>query len=103
MNEEVKNEATEEEVTPVIKYENAEGVETEIPEDELNEVEANIVNDLKNINQALQSHDDTHMQGLLRQSLVLNQNLLTDRLQKEFAKRDEEKPVIISGTKKIES
>jgi len=103
MNEEVKNEATEEEVTPVIKYENAEGVETEIPEDELNEVEANIVNDLKNINQALKSHDDTHMQGLLRQSLVLNQNLLTDRLQKEFAKRDEEKPVIISGTKKIES
>ena len=103
MNEEVKNEATEEEVTPVIKYENAEGVETEIPEDELNEVEANIVNDLKNINQALQSHDDTHMQGLLRQSLVLNQNLLTDRLQQEFAKRDEEKPVIISGTKTIES
>jgi len=103
MNEEVKNEATEEEVTPVIKYENAEGVETEIPEDELNEVEANIVNDLKNINQALQSHDDTHMQGLLRQSLVLNQNLLTDRLQQEFAKRDEETPQIISGTKTIES
>ena len=76
MNEEVKNEATEEEVTPVIKYENAEGVETEIPEDELNEVEANLVNDLKNINQALQTHDDTHKQGLLRQSLTLNINLL---------------------------
>jgi len=103
MNEEVKNEATEEEVTPVIKYENAEGVETEIPEDELNEVEANIVNDLKNINQALQSHDDTHMQGLLRQSLALNQNLLTDRLQQEFAKRDEETPQIITETKTIES
>ena len=103
MNEEAKNEATEEEVTPVIKYENAEGVETEIPEDELNEVEANIVNDLKNINQALQSHDDTHMQGLLRQSLVLNQNLLTDRLQQEFAKRDEETPQIITETKTIES
>ncbi len=103
MNEEVKNEATEEEVTPVIKYENAEGVETEIPEDELNEVEANLVNDLKNINQALQTHDDTHMQGLLRQSLVLNQNLLTDRLQQEFAKRDEETPQIITETKTIES
>ena len=32
MNEEVKNEATEEEVTPVIKYENAEGEEIEILE-----------------------------------------------------------------------
>ena len=103
MNEEVKNEATEEEVTPVIKYENAEGVETEIPEDELNEVEANIVNDLKNINQALSSHDDAHVQGLLRQSLALNQNLLTDRLQKELAKRDEETPQIITETKTIES
>ena len=69
----------------------------------MNEVEANIVNDLKNINQALQSHDDTHMQGLLRQSLVLNQNLLTDRLQQEFAKRDEETPQIITETKTIES
>ncbi len=103
MNEEVKNEATEEEVTPVIKYENAEGEEIEILESDLTDVEANLVNDLKNINQALQTHDDTHMQGLLRQSLVLNQNLLTDRLQQELAKSDEEKPVIISGTKTIES
>tara|TARA_R100000742_G_C4239890_1_gene59774 strand:- start:198 stop:509 length:312 start_codon:yes stop_codon:yes gene_type:complete len=103
MNKEVKNEATEEEVTPVIKYENAEGKEVEIPESELSEVEKGLVNDLKNIHEALRSHDDTHKQGLLRQSLTLNINLLTDRLQKEFAKRDEEKPVIISGTKTIES
>ena len=103
MNEEVKNEATEEEVTPVIKYQNAEGIETEIPESDLNDDEAKLVNDLKNINQALQSHDDAHVQGLLRQSLVLNQSLLTDRLQQEFAKRDEETPQIITETKTIKS
>ena len=103
MNEEVKNEATEEEVTPVIKYENAEGVETEILESDLSDVERGLVNDLKNINQALQSHDDTHKQGLLRQSLTLNINLLTDRLQKELGKRDEETPQIITETKTIES
>lgn len=103
MNEEVKNEATEEEVTPVIKYQNAEGEEIEIPESDLNDDEAKLVNDLKNINQALQSHDDTHVQGLLRQSLVLNQNLLTDRLQQELGKRDEETPQIITETKTIES
>lgn len=102
MNEEVKNETTEEPIS-VIKYQNAEGIETEIPESDLNDDEAKLVNDLKNINQALQSHDDAHVQGLLRQSLVLNQSLLTDRLQQEFAKRDEETPQIITETKTIES
>ena len=103
MNEEVKNEATEEEVIPVIKYQNEEGKETEIPESDLNDDEAKLVNDLKNINQALQSHDDAHVQGLLRQSLLLNQSLLTDRLQQELGKRDEEIPQIITETKTIES
>jgi len=103
MNEEVKNEATEEEVIPVIKYENAEGNEVEIPESDLSDAERDLVNDLKNIHEALRTHDETHKQGLLRQSLTLNINLLTDRLQKEFAKRDEETPQIITETKTIES
>ena len=73
MNEEVKNEATEEPI-PVIKYENAEGNEVEIPESDLSDAERDLVNDLKNIHEALRSHDETHKQGLLRQSLTLNIN-----------------------------
>ena len=103
MNEEVKNEATEEQIISKIKFTNSKGEEIEMLEDDLNEKESKLVADYNNITQAIKDIDNTHLNSLVRQSLILNQKLLTDRLEQEFDKRDEETPQIITETKTIES
>lgn len=99
MNEEVK--ATEEQDVPVIKYTNSKGDEVEIPESDLNEEEGKLVGDIKNVTQAIQDIDNAHLGSVLRQSLIMNQNLLNDRLQVELLKREDDEPVIVTETKTV--
>ena len=95
MNEEVKT-TEEEQETPVIKYTNSSGDEAEIPEDELNEEQGKLVADIKNVQQAIQDIDNAHLGSMVRQSLIMNQNLLTDRLQGELIKLEDVAPVIVT-------
>lgn len=99
MNEEVK--ATEEQEIPVIKYTDSKGEEVEIPEADLNEEEGKLVTDIKNVQQAIKDIDNAHLGSMVRQSLIMNQNLLTDRLQKELVKHENNAPVIVTETKTI--
>ena len=99
MNEEVK--ATEEQDVPVIKYTDSKGDEVEIPESDLNEEEGKLVGDIKNVTQAIQDIDNAHLGSVLRQSLIMNQNFLNDRLQVEFLKREDDEPVIVTETKTV--
>lgn len=99
MNEEVK--ATEEQDVPVIKYTNSKGDEVEIPESDLNEEEGKLVGDIKNVTQAIQDIDNAHLGSVMRQSLIMNQNLLNDRLQVELLKREDDEPVIVTETKTV--
>ena len=99
-NDEVKNEEAEQEI-PVIMYKNADGDETEIPMSDLNEVETNIANNLNGVIGKLQEIDEVHVKNLTRQSLVMNQELLTDALQRELVRFDKQKPQIITKTKEI--
>ena len=95
MNEEVKNEEAEQEI-PVIKYQNSKGEESEISESDLSESETKVLNDLKMVNQKIQEIDEAHVNHITRQSLVLNQTLLTDLLQSQFAQREDPAPKIIT-------
>jgi len=99
MNEEVK--ATEEQDVPVIKYTDSKGDEVEIPESDLNEEEGKLVGDIKNVTQAIQDIDNAHLGSVLRQSLIMNQNFLNDRLQVELLKREDDEPVIVTETKTV--
>lgn len=99
MNEEVK--ATEEQDIPVIKYTNSKGNEVEILESDLNEEEGKLVGDIKNVTQAIQDIDNAHLGSMVRQSLIMNQNLLNDRLQVELLKREDDEPVIVTETKTV--
>ena len=99
MNEEVK--ATEEQDVPVIKYTDSKGDEVEIPESDLNEEEGKLVGDIKNVTQAIQDIDNAHLGSVVRQSLIMNQNLLNDRLQVELLKREDDEPVIVTETKTV--
>ena len=99
MNEEVK--ATEEQDIPVIKYTDSKGDEVEIPESDLNEEEGKLVGDIKNVTQAIQDIDNAHLGSVMRQSLIMNQNLLNDRLQVELLKREDDEPVIVTETKTV--
>lgn len=99
MNEEVK--ATEEQDVPVIKYTDSKGDEVEIPESDLNEEEGKLVGDIKNVTQAIQDIDNAHLGSVMRQSLIMNQNLLNDRLQVELLKREDDEPVIVTETKTV--
>ena len=99
MNEEVK--ATEEQDVPVIKYTNSKGDEVEILESDLNEEEGKLVGDIKNVTQAIQDIDNAHLGSVMRQSLIMNQNLLNDRLQVELLKREDDEPVIVTETKTV--
>ena len=85
MTDEVKTE----EEAPVIKYTNLKGEETEISHDDLNQEEINIVKDLKNVQSALKTLDENHLNSIARQCAVLSQNLLSDKLTQELLKRDE--------------
>ena len=85
MTDEVKTE----EEAPVIKYTNLKGDEIEISEDDLNEEEINIVKDFKNVQSALKTLDENHLNSIARQCAVLSQNLLSDKLTQELLKRDE--------------
>ena len=95
MNEEVKNEEAEQEI-PVIKYQNSKGEDVEITESDLGESETKVLNDLKMVNQKIQEIDEAHVNHITRQSLVLNQTLLTDLLQSQFAQREDPAPKIIT-------
>ncbi len=99
MNEEVK--ATEEQDIPVIKYTNSKGNEVEILESDLNKEEGKLVGDIKNVTQAIQDIDNAHLGSMVRQSLIMNQNLLNDRLQVELLKREDDEPVIVTETKTV--
>jgi hypothetical protein len=99
-NDEVKNEEAEQEI-PVIMYKNADGDEIEIPMSDLNEAETNIANNLNGVIGKLQEIDEVHVKNLTRQSLVMNQELLTDALQRELVRFDKQKPQIITKTKEI--
>jgi len=99
MNEEVK--ATEEQDVPVIKYTNSKGDEVEILESDLNEEETRLVADYNNVKQAIQDIDNAHLGSVVRQSLIMNQNLLNDRLQVELLKREDDEPVIVTETKTV--
>ena len=99
MNEEVK--ATEEQDVPVIKYTDSKGDEVEILESDLNEEEGKLVGDIKNVTQAIQDIDNAHLGSVMRQSLIMNQNLLNDRLQVELLKREDDEPVIVTETKTV--
>ena len=99
MNEEVK--ATEEQDVPVIKYTDSKGDEVEIPESDLNEEEGKLVGDIKNVTQAIQDIDNAHLGSVVRQSLIMNQNFLNDRLQAELLKREDDEPVIVTETKTV--
>ena len=101
MNEEVK--ATEEQDVPVIKYTDSKGDEVEIPESDLNEEEGKLVGDIKNVTQAIQDIDNAHLGSVMRQSLIMNQNLLNDRLQVELLKREDDEPVIVTETKTVKN
>ena len=101
-NDEVKNEEAEQEI-PVIMYKNADGDEIEIPMSDLNEAETNIANNLNGVIGKLQEIDEVHVKNLTRQSLVMNQELLTDALQRELVRFDKQKPQIITKTKEIKS
>ena len=101
-NDEVKNEEAEQEI-PVIMYKNADGDEIEIPMSDLNEAETNIANNLNGVIGKLQEIDEVHVKSLTRQSLVMNQELLTDALQRELIRFDKQKPQIITKTKEIKS
>jgi hypothetical protein len=101
-NDEVKNEEAEQEI-PVIMYKNADGDEIEIPMSDLNEAETNIANNLNGVIGKLQEIDEVHVKNLTRQSLVMNQELLTDALQRELIRFDKQKPQIITKTKEIKS
>jgi hypothetical protein len=94
-NEEVENEEVEQEI-PVIKYQNSKGEESEISESDLSESETKVLNDLKMVNQKIQEIDEAHVNHITRQSLVLNQTLLTDLLQSQFAQREDPAPKIIT-------
>ena len=99
MNEEVK--ATEEQDVPVIKYTNSKGDEVEILESDLNEEETRLVADYNNVKQAIQDIDNAHLGSVVRQSLIMNQNFLNDRLQAELLKREDDEPVIVTETKTV--
>tara|TARA_R100000458_G_scaffold36585_1_gene34029 strand:- start:8867 stop:9175 length:309 start_codon:yes stop_codon:yes gene_type:complete len=99
MNEEVK--ATEEQDIPVIKYTNSKGDEVEILESDLNEEETRLVADYNNVKQAIQDIDNAHLGSVVRQSLIMNQNFLNDRLQVELLKREDDEPVIVTETKTV--
>ena len=99
MNEEVK--ATEEQDIPVIKYTNSKGNEVEILESDLNKEEGKLVGDIKNVTQAIQDIDNAHLGSMVRQSLIMNQNLLNDRLQVKLLKREDDEPVIVTETKTV--
>ena len=99
-NDEVKNEEAEQEI-PVIKYTTKDGDEMEIPMSDLNEAETNIANNLNGVIGKLQEIDEVHVKNLTRQSLVMNQELLTDALQRELVRFDKQKPQIITKTKEI--
>ena len=99
MNEEVK--ATEEQDIPVIKYTNSKGNEVDILESDLNEEEGKLVGDIKNVTQAIQDIDNAHLGSMVRQSLIMNQNLLNDRLQVKLLKREDDEPVIVTETKTV--
>ena len=101
MNEEVK--ATEEQDVPVIKYTNSKGDEVEILESDLNEEETRLVADYNNVKQAIQDIDNAHLGSVVRQSLIMNQNFLNDRLQVELLKREDDEPVIVTETKTVKN
>ena len=103
MSDKVKNREVEQEIVPVIKYQNANGEDIEIPESDLNDAETNILENLKGVNQKLQEIDEAHIKNLTRQSLVMNQELLTDSLQRELLRFDDETPEIITETKQVKS
>ena len=95
MNEEVKNEEVEQEI-PVIKYQNSKGEDVEITESDLGESETKVLNDLKMVNQKIQEIDEAHVNNITRQSLVLNQTLLTDLLQGQLAQLENTAPKIVT-------
>ena len=101
MNEEVK--ATEEQDVPVIKYTNSKGDEVEILESDLNEEETRLVADYNNVKQAIQDIDNAHLGSVVRQSLIMNQNFLNDRLQVELLKREDDEPVIVTEKKTVKN
>ena len=103
MSDKVKNREVEQETVPVIKYQNTKGEDIEIPESDLNDAETNILDNLKGVNQKLQEIDEAHIKNLTRQSLVMNQELLTDSLQRELLRFDDETPEIITETKQVKS
>jgi hypothetical protein len=103
MSDKVKNGEVEQEIVPVIKYQNTKGEDIEIPESDLNDAETNILENLKGVNQKLQEIDEAHIKNLTRQSLVMNQELLTDSLQRELLRFDDETPEIITETKQVKS
>ena len=103
MSDKVKNREVEQETVPVIKYQNTKGEDIEIPESDLNDAETNILENLKGVNQKLQEIDEAHIKNLTRQSLVMNQELLTDSLQRELLRFDDETPEIITETKQVKS
>ena len=103
MSDKVKNGEVEQEIVPVIKYRNTKGEDIEIPESDLNDAETNILDNLKGVNQKLQEIDEAHIKNLTRQSLVMNQELLTDSLQRELLRIDDETPEIITETKQVKS
>ena len=95
MSDKVKNGEVEQEIVPVIKYRNTKGEDIEIPESDLNDAETNILDNLKGV--------EAHIKNLTRQSLVMNQELLTDSLQRELLRFDDETPEIITETKQVKS
>jgi hypothetical protein len=103
MSDKVKNGEVEQEIVPVIKYQNTKGEDIEIPMSDLNEAETNIANNLNGVIGKLQEIDEAHIKNLTRQSLVMNQELLTDSLQRELLRFDDETPEIITETKQVKS
>tara|TARA_B100001750_G_C15115045_1_gene402073 strand:+ start:87 stop:398 length:312 start_codon:yes stop_codon:yes gene_type:complete len=103
MSDKVKNREVEQETVPVIKYRNTKGEDIEIPESDLNEAETNILNKLNEVKQKLQEIDEAHINTLTRQSLVMNEELLSDDLRIELLRFDDETPEIITETKQVKS
>ncbi len=103
MSDKVKNGEVEQEIVPVIKYRNTKGEDIEIPESDLNDAETNILNKLNEVKQKLQEIDEAHINTLTRQSLVMNEELLSDDLRIELLRFDDETPEIITETKQVKS
>ena len=103
MSDKVKNGEVEQEIVPVIKYRNTKGEDIEIPESDLNDAETNILNKLNEVKQKLQEIDEAHINPLTRQSLVMNEELLSDDLRIELLRFDDETPEIITETKQVKS